>query len=67
MWLQEDPDIQGKTVMERLEAKYPGKLKPGVLRTVQRRISEWRQTMARKLVLGGLEEPDPIELVSSLK
>lgn len=67
MWLQEDPDIQGKTVMERLEAKYPGKLKPGVLRTVQRRISEWRQTMARKLVLGGIEEPDPIELVSSLK
>jgi hypothetical protein len=60
LWLQKDPDITGKTVMDRLEEKYPGKLKPGVLRTLQRRISEWRQTMAKKLVLGELEEPDPI-------
>ena len=64
MWLQEDPDIIAKTVMERLEEKYPGKLKAGVLRTVQRRISEWRQTMARKLVLGDLEEPNSVAPVA---
>jgi hypothetical protein len=57
LWLQEDPDIIGKTIMARLSEKYPGNLKPGVLRTVQRRISEWRQTMARQLVLGDREEP----------
>jgi hypothetical protein len=60
LWLQKEPDITGNTVMDRLEEMYPGKLKPGVLRTLQRRISEWRQTMARKLVLGDLEEPNPV-------
>lgn len=56
LWLQKDPDITGKTIMARLDEKYPGRLKPGVLRTLQRRISDWRQTMARKLVLGEIEE-----------
>jgi hypothetical protein len=60
LWLQKGPDITGKTVMDRLEEKYPGKLKPGALRTLQRRIGEWRQTMAKKLVLGEFEEPDPV-------
>jgi hypothetical protein len=59
-WLQENPDITGKTIMARLDEKYPGSLKPGVLRTVQRRISEWRQTMARKRVLGEIEGPHSI-------
>ena len=63
LWLQADPDITGKSIMGRLDEKYPGMLKPGVLRTVQRRIREWRQTMAKRLVLGTIEEPHSVSPV----
>ena len=44
--------------MERLQKEYPGQFAEGQLRTLQRRIQEWRQVMARTLVdvcLGGKE------------
>ncbi|HKM81190.1 MAG TPA: hypothetical protein VJY15_09545, partial [Candidatus Acidoferrum sp.] len=47
-----------KSLMERLQKEYPGQFAEGQLRTLQRRIQEWRQVMARTLVdvcLGGKE------------
>jgi len=58
LWLQQDPDSTAKSLMERLQKEYPGQLAEGQLRTLQRRIQEWRQVMARTLVdvcLGGKE------------
>jgi len=49
-WLQEDPDATAKDLFERLQGKYPGRFPDGQLRTLQRRVREWRQVMARKLV-----------------
>lgn len=60
LWLQESPDITAKTIMARLDERYPGQLQPGVLRTLHRRISEWRQTMAKQLVLSGVEQPHSV-------
>lgn len=50
LWLQDDPEATAKTLFERLDREHPGRFPGGQLRTLQRRIREWRQVMARKLV-----------------
>jgi len=49
-WLSEEPDATAKSLFERLMIKYPGKFFSGQLRTLQRRVKEWRYVMARELV-----------------
>ena len=49
-WLQRDPDVTAKVLFERLQDEYPGRFPDGQLRTLQRRVREWRKIMARKLV-----------------
>jgi hypothetical protein len=60
IWLQEEPDSIAKVILERLEEKYRGQFSGKQLRTLQRRIGEWRQTMVRRLVIAGV--PDRIEV-----
>jgi hypothetical protein len=58
LWLQEAPEATAKSLFERLQGQYPGRFPVGQLRSLQRRIREWRRVMARQLVytcLGGLE------------
>jgi hypothetical protein len=64
-WLQKDPDSTAKALLERLSEKYPGQFSSKFLRTLQRRIGEWRQTMARKLVLGQVEEPSQVQPIAA--
>lgn len=52
--LQQDPESTAKSLMERLQRDYPGRFAEGQLRTLQRRIREWRRVMARSLVHGCL-------------
>jgi Integrase core domain len=52
LWLQADPDTTAKTLLERLDKKYPGQFPEGQLRTLQRRVRDWRRVMARNLVHG---------------
>ena len=66
LWLQEEPDSIAKILLQRLNEKYPGQFGDALLRTLQRRISEWRQAMARKLVFGNVEEPGEIGAVSAV-
>ena len=49
-WLQQDPDVTVKGLFERLQDEYPGSFPDGQLRTLQRRVKEWRKIMARQLV-----------------
>ena len=49
-WLEQEPDITGKALFDRLRAKHPGEFAPGQLRTLQRRVRDWRQAMARQLI-----------------
>jgi hypothetical protein len=49
LWLQADPDSTAKCLMERLHREYPGQFRDGQLRTLQRRIGEWRKVMAQTL------------------
>jgi hypothetical protein len=58
LWLQEDPEATAKALLERLDQKYPGRFPEGQLRTLQRRLREWRRVMAQQLVytcLGGTD------------
>src|SRR5437588_12580982 len=46
LWLQDDPDASAKSLWERLDKKYPGQFPTGQLRTLQRRVRDWRRVMA---------------------
>lgn len=50
-WLDREPDCTGKELFARLTSNHPGRFTPGQLRTLQRRIREWRGVMARRLLL----------------
>ena len=49
-WLNESPDVTAKLLLERLQLERPGEFIPGQLRTLQRRVREWRRIMARQLI-----------------
>jgi hypothetical protein len=49
-WLQQDPDMTAKSLFERLQDKEPGRFPDGQLRTLQRRVKDWRKIMAQQLV-----------------
>lgn len=55
IWLQKEPDASAKVLFDRLQMKYPKSFNDGQLRTLQRRIKDWRKIMARKLVYAGLD------------
>src|SRR5262249_7883181 len=60
LWLQEEPDASAKYLFERLGQNYPGQFPEGQLRTLQRRIQDWRRVMARNLVHGGQDGETPV-------
>ena len=55
LWLQAAPEATAKSLLERLQREYPGRFPDSQLRTLQRRIREWRRMMARELVFACLE------------
>jgi len=64
-WLQSHPEATAKSLFERLQQKYPGQFAPGQLRTLQRRIRQWREVMAKKLVYACTEDNPPETVVQS--
>ena len=55
-WLETDPDQTGVELFIRLQQKHPGRYASGQLRTLQRRLRDWRAKAARKLLFGDLAE-----------
>ena len=64
LWLQKDPDSTAQSLLQQLDEKYSGQFGASMLRTLQRRIGEWRRTMARKLVFGEIEEQKDVGAVA---
>ncbi len=56
VWLQAEPDATGKALMARLQAEHFDRFADAQLRTMQRRVKEWRGIMAKELVYAGAEE-----------
>jgi len=51
-WLEADPDQTGKALLMRLQVENPGVFPDVRLRTLQRRLKQWRSQLARTLVFG---------------
>jgi hypothetical protein len=51
-WLNERPDASAKELFLRLQESMAGTFAAGQLRTLQRRVKQWRSEIARRLVLG---------------
>ena len=56
-WLEEEPDITAKAVLDRLCSGHPERFGEAHLRTLQRGVKKWRGVMARKLVYAGQDQP----------
>jgi hypothetical protein len=52
-WLQAEPDRTAKQVLLRLQEELPGRFGEGQLRTLQRRVKDWRQSAVQRLVFPG--------------
>lgn len=50
--LEEDPDLTAKELFAQLQQETPDAYQDGQLRTLQRRVKEWRIHVARRLVFG---------------
>ena len=64
VWLQQNPDATAKSLFERLRADHPDRFTDGQLRTLQRRVKDWRAIMARRLVYACLEGSDNPEVAA---
>jgi hypothetical protein len=63
--LEAEPDRVGKDLFRRLQAENPGVFHDGQLRTLQRRIKEWRAAAARRLVFATSESSMGVAETSS--
>ena len=54
-WLQQQPDTAAAELMDRLMRRYPDRYSRRQLRTLQRRVSQWRGVMAKQLVYASAE------------
>jgi len=66
VWLQENPDATAKSLFQRLTRKYPERFQDGQLRTLQRRIREWRQIMAKDLIYSCLDDNQCTEKIAAI-
>jgi hypothetical protein len=65
-WLDERPDANAKELFYRLQTELSISFDPGQLRTLQRRVKDWRTAIARRLVLGvDVEEGEPATVVGA--
>lgn len=64
IWLQGEPDLTAMSILDRLRKHHPGKYETTGLRTLQRRVKEWRGSMARNLIMPGIENLEDITAVS---
>lgn len=59
-WLTDEPTATAKELFERLQARMPEIFPDGQLRTLQRRVKNWRNEIARRLVFGAGQDTDGV-------
>ena len=57
-WLQQHPDAKAAELLDQLMARYPGRYSRRQLRTLQRRIRQWRIVVAKQLVYASAEQTE---------
>ena len=58
-WLETEPDITAKMILDRLCSEHAGRFSDHHLRTLQRGVKKWRGVMARKLIYAELDQSVP--------
>jgi hypothetical protein len=58
-WLESEPAATAKGLLRRLQSEAPGTFPDGLLRTLQRRVKEWRHLAARHLVFASATSAIP--------
>jgi hypothetical protein len=66
-WLDERPDANAKELFHRLQTELSMSFEPGQLRTLQRRVKDWRTAIARRLVLGSEVEIEELAIVGKAR
>ena len=68
VWLETEPNRTAKELFQRLQNTYPGDFADGQLRTLQRRVKDWRRQAAQRLILshGNLKEPSHTESIGNI-
>ena len=56
-WLEAEPDLQATDLLARLGEEWPGRYPDKLLRTLQRRVRDWRREIAHRLVFGPAPPP----------
>jgi len=64
-WFEVEPWRTSRELFERLQAEQPSVYPDGQLRTLQRRLKEWRREMAHKMVFGAEAVGETPELASA--
>ena len=59
LWPQQDPDTNAKDLLARLQLSHPGRFSNAQLRTLERRVNDWRGVIAKNLVYAAPDEPSP--------
>jgi len=57
-WLEREPDQTSKEIFARLQIQHRNTFRAGQLRTLQRRVKDWRMAAARRLVFSGAITPE---------
>jgi len=60
-WLDAEPDQNGADLLARIQLAHPGGFPDGQLRTLQRRLADWRLSASHRLVFRDLHLPPPVE------
>lgn len=64
-WFEAEPWRTSREFFERLQEERPAACPDGQLRTLQRRLKEWRREQAHKLVFGAVVAEEALEDASS--
>lgn len=56
--LEGSPEIQTTEIFSKLQKKCPGRFKPGQLRTLQRRVKEWRDWQPEEIYFEQVYPPE---------
>ena len=60
-WLQKEPDATAAVLLDRLIRRHPDRFSRRQLRTLQRRVGQWRSVMASQLVYASAQRSAEIE------
>jgi len=63
-WLEEKPDLEAKAMLQRLQTSGFGEFSDGQLRTLQRRVKNWRKQIVQQLIYGAVPQPTQISTES---